>query len=70
MTERTKQNHFTNKLHFLESNCIYGLEHFCDGTPNKSVDENTIPKPPCPNFTKCEIRRVKVFKTLKEDDYD
>jgi hypothetical protein len=69
MSERTVQNRVSNKLERIERECIYGLEYFCDGKPNKSVLETDVLKPPCPNFAKCKIRRVQIFKPLK-GEYD
>lgn len=48
----------------IEEACVYGFAHFCDGKPNTSadgVDKNTEPKPKCPEYHKCEIRKRSIF---------
>lgn len=61
MKDKTTQEKFTGKRHKLEYSCQYRLTHFCDGTPNKSIDERATEKPPCPRYHTCEIRRDSIF---------
>lgn len=61
MKAKTIQNRFTTKQHQLEYACKYGLSHFCDGKPNKSVDEYAKPKPPCPKYYFCNIRKISIY---------
>lgn len=62
----TPEMAFIYKRKKLMEQCYYGLEFFCDGTPNKSVDNhNTTPRPPCPNRLDCEICKEKIFKGLE-----
>ena len=61
MKDKTIQHRLLGKYAKLERDCQYGLTHFCDGTPNKSVDEQAQPKPICPKYHCCEIRRHSVF---------
>lgn len=68
MNDRTTQSKLTTKLYHLEYACKYGLTHFCDGKPNKSVDEHAKPKPRCPNYYHCELRNLSIFDS--EGHYD
>ena len=52
----------------LERECVYGLEHFCDGTPNKSVNAYAKPKPPCEKYHCCKFRKHSVFNEEDNDD--
>lgn len=61
------QNKMVAKLQSLERNCFYGLTHFCDGTPNKSVDEHAKTKPTCPNYYDCYLRRQSLFDRGEPD---
>ena len=58
-----------DKQRLLLNECRYKLHHFCDGTPNKSIEHDDKHKqyPPCPDFKNCELRRIKVLETSKED---
>ena len=68
MSPRTIGNRFQIKQTDIRLLCIYGYEHFCDGTPNKSVNENGIPKEPCPMYKDCEIRKKSIFE--EKDNYE
>lgn len=50
----------TGKLKALESRCLHGLSHFCDGTPNFSrVPRDTEAVKPCKYFRKgCPVRKT------------
>jgi hypothetical protein len=61
MTEKTIQNRIITKQHQLEYACKYGLTHFCDGKPNKSVDEHATPKPRCPKYWFCDLRKHSIY---------
>lgn len=61
MNDKATQARFSNKRHTLEWACKYGLTHFCDGTPNKSIDEYAKPKPVCPKYYRCEIREKSIY---------
>ena len=45
--------------------CIYGDSHFCDGRPNKSVDDRGTYKKPCPMYNNCSIRHHSIFEEKK-----
>lgn len=49
----------------LENLCLYGIDHFCDGAPNRSVDVSDY-LPPCPDYKYCTIRQRHIFKTKGE----
>lgn len=71
MGDRTIQDKIFNKREALKKTCIYGLKHFCDGTPNlsaKGVGDSTKAKERCPEYGKCEIRKHSIFEE-KEDIY-
>ena len=70
MVDKTIESRYTNKKKQLEKECLYGLKHFCDGTPNRSMVNTDKPKPPCTKYRSCTIRKVKIFKTLRSNDYD
>lgn len=59
-----------NKQLLLLNKCRYKLHHFCDGTPNKSIEHIDKHKqyPPCPDFKYCELRKEKVLETPKRDE--
>lgn len=59
--DKTIQARFTNKQQLLSRECKYGLYHFCDGTPNLSVDERLTPKEHCPDYFRCKIRKSSIF---------
>lgn len=59
------ENEVFNKKAFMRKYCPYGLEYFCDGTPNKSVNEKNTERKPCPKRYDCRIKSAeKVCKTL------
>ena len=58
---KTLQARFTNKQLLIARECKYGLTHFCDGTPNKSVDDRTRTKPRCPDYCRCKIRKQSIY---------
>lgn len=62
MKNRTLQDRIASKRHKLETRCIYGFTHFCDGKPNKSEDVNAQPKPRCPEYFRCGIRSKSIFR--------
>lgn len=62
MTDETMQSRFVEKKKMLEKKCLYGLRYFCDGTPNKSIINTDKPKPVCPKYYYCEIKKNKIFK--------
>lgn len=71
MSDKTIQERMISKLKTIKNSCIYGLTHFCDGTPNmsaKGVDANVKPKERCPNYFKCEIRQRSVFAERGNDE--
>ena len=43
-------NQFRAWRNYLERNCPYHMDNFCDGTPNKSVSRYLRTKEPCPYF--------------------
>ena len=58
-----RMNAIKNKLDhtsvFVERNCLYGSDYFCDGRPNTTKRRNlTDKKPPCKHFKdgKCELK--------------
>jgi hypothetical protein len=68
MSDKTTQGRFSMKRTYLEKRCLYGLTHFCDGTPNKSESATAKPKPRCPNYYHCELRNLSIFDS--EVHYD
>lgn len=57
---------FIYKRKKLVEQCYYGVNFFCDGTPNKSMgNTNTVHRPPCPNRLNCKICKEKIFKRLE-----
>ena len=48
--------------------CPYKLHHFCDGTPNKSIDHNDSDKqyPPCPKRHNCIFKYHSVLDGVKK----
>lgn len=61
MNDRIIQSRLSSKFFHLQYACKYGLTHFCDGKPNKSVDEHAKPKPRCPNYYHCDIRKHSIY---------
>ena len=61
LDDKTIQGRFTNKQQVLAKECRYGLCHFCDGTPNKSIDERLKKKEHCPDYFRCKIRKHSIF---------
>ena len=59
--DKTIQARFTNKQLLIGQCCKYGFTHFCDGIPNKSVDDCATRKPRCPNYYNCKIRELSIF---------
>lgn len=55
------QARFTNKKLLIDRVCKYGITHFCDGTPNLSVDERLKAKPRCPDYYRCNIREKSIY---------
>lgn len=49
----------------LENLCLYGIDHFCDGSPNRSEDVSDY-LPRCPDYAYCMIRKKHVFKLKGE----
>ena len=46
-----EQNDFSFRKQQIKQHCEYGLEYFCDGTPNFSeVRRDAVKKPPCKYF--------------------
>ena len=57
----------TTKRAAIESKCIYGQSHFCDGTVNRScADKDVQPLPQCPVYFKCPIRANKLKEVMKD----
>lgn len=68
MTDSTIQTYFTQKRQQLETDCLYGLTHFCDGTTNMSAEgiENGVkPKDICPRYFNCDIRKHSIYEERK-----
>lgn len=65
MSRKLGKTTFINKKKDIEDGCLYGMEYFCDGTPNKSVFDTDIRKPICPIYQDCAIKSKKVFETSK-----
>ena len=59
--DKTLQARFTNKHLLLARECTYGLTHFCDGTPNKSIDGRLKPRSRCPDYPSCKIRKQSIY---------
>ena len=53
-----------HKQRWMLNECPYKLHHFCDGTPNKSIEygEGFKQYPPCPDRHKCPFKKVSVLK--------
>ena len=68
MTDIALQRRFTRKREDIENRCIYGLEYFCDGTPNKSENENDKPRNICPIYNNCGIRKHSIFEENNNED--
>ena len=69
MRDTTTWSRIYKKQGEIDLLCLYGWEHFCDGKPNKSVNENATPRKPCPHFKDCEIRKNSLFKENTNDEY-
>lgn len=54
---------FEKKREYLAKECRYGLENFCDGSPNFSMLENQYikPKKPCPIYSTCALRKISIY---------
>lgn len=55
------QARFTNKQQLLIRECRYGFTHFCDGTPNISVDSRSKKISHCPDYCRCKIRKQSIY---------
>lgn len=51
------------KRKWMLKECPYKLHHFCDGTPNKSIDHSDRDKqyPPCPAYHHCIFKSYSVL---------
>lgn len=65
MTKEVQE--FVLKQKQIMAHCYYGFNHFCDGTPNKSMGDITEVRPPCPKRFNCKIKETKICKTLEEE---
>ena len=61
--EETGKISFEKKKLLLNRMCLYGVTHFCDGTPN-GIGEY---RPPCPDYEYCTIRQKHVYKPKGEE---
>lgn len=60
MTEGEKA--FSTKQMWLMNQCYYRFNHFCDGTPNKSMGDITEVRPPCPKRFNCKAKETRLYK--------
>lgn len=65
---RTKQSRFSHKREDIEERCIYGFDHFCDGTPNISVNPHGTHKRACPMSKCCEIKKHSIFEEINNNE--
>lgn len=57
---------FTTKRESLKKTCLYGLKHFCDGTPNLSEDATAKKRLPCPMYLDCKHKANRLIKRAGE----
>lgn len=57
---------FATKQAWMINQCYYRFNHFCDGTPNKSMGDITGVRPPCPKRFTCKAKETKLYKRLED----